>query len=108
MVWWSEMSCHLDEKLIYTILSIVSEIPTGQVATYGQIAALAGLGRHARLVGTVLHRAELYGSYPCHRVVNHQGRLTPGWPEQALLLQQEGVPLKDPCHADLKHCQWHT
>ena len=65
----------LDEHLIYEILSAVAEIPEGRVASYGQIAALIGRERNARLVGKVLSRAEAYGDYPCHRVVNHAGRL---------------------------------
>lgn len=94
------------EDLIYEILSVVEEIPEGRVATYGQIARLIGREKNARLVGRVLSRAELYGSYPCHRVVNHAGRLAPGWQEQADLLKEEGVPLKDENHVDLKGCQW--
>lgn len=47
----------------------------------------------------------LYGDYPCHRVVNHAGRLAPGWPEQAELLRDEGVPLRDDTHADMRF-QW--
>lgn len=62
----------LDEDLIYEILSAVGEIPYGRVATYGQIARLIGRDKNARLVGRVLSRAEYYGDYPCHRVVNHQ------------------------------------
>ena len=95
-----------DERLIYEILSIVEEIPEGRVATYGQIARLIGRERNARLVGTVLSRADCYGQYPCHRVVNHAGRLVPGWVKQAELLRQEGVVLKDDCHVDLKTYQW--
>lgn len=72
----------LDDGLVYEILSVVAEIPEGRVASYGQIAALIGRERNARLVGKVLSRAELYGDYPCHRVVNHAGRLAPHWPEQ--------------------------
>lgn len=96
----------LNEVLIYEILSVVGEIPEGCVATYGQIAKLIGRDKNARLVGKVLSMAEFYGRYPCHRVVNHAGRLVPGWREQAYLLQQEGVPLKDKFHVDLKRCQW--
>ena len=70
---------------------MVEEIPAGKVATYGQIARLIGRPRNARLVGRILRGAEQYGSYPCHRVVNHAGRLAPGWPEQAALLAAEGV-----------------
>ena len=100
------MGCLLDDRLIYEILSVVEEIPEGRVATYGQIARMIGREPNARLVGTVLSRAAYYGQYPCHRVVNHAGRLVPGWAEQAQLLQQEGVVLKDACHIDLKTYQW--
>ena len=96
----------LDDSLIYEILSAVEEIPEGRTATYGQIACLIGREKNARLVGKVLSRAEYYGSFPCHRVVNHAGRLVPGWTEQADLLRQEGVPMKDDTHVDLKKCRW--
>lgn len=96
----------LQENLIYEILSVVEEIPEGRVATYGQIARLIGREKNARLVGKVLSMAEYYGKYPCHRVVNHAGRLAPGWPEQKDLLRQEGVSLKDENHVNLKKYQW--
>ena len=96
----------MDEKLIYEILSVVAEIPEGSVATYGQIARLIGRDKNARLVGKVLSSAQYYGNYPCHRVVNHKGRLAPGWAEQELLLQEEGVQLKADGHVDLKRYQW--
>ena len=96
----------LDEKLIYEVLSAVAEIPYSKVATYGQIARLIGREHNARLVGRVLSEADLYGEYPCHRVVNHNGRLAPGWDEQHDLLVQEGVPFRDENHVDLKQCQW--
>lgn len=96
----------LDEEFIYKVLSVVEEIPEGKVATYGQIAKLIGRERNARLVGKVLSMAHLYGEYPCHRVVNHVGRLVPGWAEQYDLLKQEGVVMKDDSHADLKSCKW--
>lgn len=96
----------LQENLIYEILSVVAEIPEGRVATYGQIARLIGREKNARLVGKVLSMADFYGEYPCHRVVNHAGRLAPGWPEQAQLLKEEGVPMKDETHVELRQCQW--
>lgn len=96
----------LQENLIYEILSVVEEIPEGRVATYGQIARLIGREKNARLVGKVLSMAGYYGKYPCHRVVNHAGRLAPGWPEQKDLLRQEGVSLKDENHVNLKEYQW--
>ena len=96
----------LDERLIYEILSVVEEIPAGKVASYGQLAALIGREKNARLVGRVLSRAELYGDYPCHRVVNHCGRTAPGWTEQRALLEQEKVGFKANGCVDMKRFQW--
>ena len=96
----------MNEDLIYEILSVVEEIPAGCVATYGQIARLIGREKNARLVGKALSQAQYYGDYPCHRVVNHAGRLVPGWPEQGQLLQAEGVALKHLSHVDIKLDQW--
>ena len=96
----------MDEHLIYEVLSAVEEIPEGFVATYGQIAALIGREKNARLVGKVLSMAERYGEYPCHRVVDHCGRMAPGWAEQTELLRKENVFLKENGHVDLKKYQW--
>lgn len=96
----------LDEDLIYEILSVVEEIPERCVASYGQIAKLIGRDKNSRLVGKVLSRAELYGEYPCHRVVNHAGRTAPGWWEQRLLLEDEGVQFKENGCVDMKKYQW--
>lgn len=96
----------LNEDLIYEILSVVEEIPAGTVATYGQIARLIGREENARLVGKVLSMAEYYGTYPCHRVVNHAGRLAPGWREQKFLLQAEGVTMKKENYVNLTKYQW--
>ena len=97
---------YLSDTLVYEILSVVKEIPMGRVATYGQIARLIGRERNSRLVGAVLSHADYYGQFPCHRVVNHAGRLVPGWSEQAELLKREGIVLKDASHVDLKIYQW--
>ena len=85
-------SARFTEDFAYEVLSVVGEIPEGTVATYG--------------VARVLSHASDYGDFPCHRVVNHAGRLVPGWPEQAFLLRQEGVELKDAMHVDLRKYQW--
>ena len=92
----------MSEDLIYEILSVVGEIPEGKIATYGQIARLIGRDKNARLVGKVLSMAEFYSNYPCHRVVNHAGRLVPGWSEQRLLLMAEGVEMKNSNHVNLR------
>lgn len=96
----------MNEEFIYEILSIVEEIPEGRVASYGQIARLAGHEKNARLVGKILSRASFYGEYPCHRVVNHAGRTAPGWSQQRQLLLQEGVGFKDNGCVDMKRFQW--
>lgn len=96
----------LNEDLAYAVLSVVNEIPTGKVASYGQIAALIGKPRNARLVGKVLSMSEFFGKYPCHRVVNAQGRTAPGWVEQRSLLESEGVGFKSNGRADMKMFQW--
>ncbi len=96
----------LDERLIYEILSVVEEIPEGCVSTYGQVAALIGREKNSRLVGKVLSMADFYGRYPCHRVVNSQGRPVPGWREQRILLENEGVTFKDNGYVDIKKHLW--
>ena len=96
----------LTEELVYEILSVVSEIPAGRVAAYGQIAALIGREKNARLVGKALSLAELYGDYPCHRVVNHAGRLAPGFLDQRRLLEKEGVAFKENGCVDMKRFRW--
>ena len=101
-----ERQTAMKERLIYEILSVVEEIPEGRVATYGQIAYLVGREKNPRLVGRILSRAHFYGEYPCHRVVNHMGRLAPGWTEQEWLLKGEGVTLKENGCVDLKKYLW--
>ena len=96
----------MDEEIVYEILSAVDEIPEGRVASYGQIARLIGREKNSRLVGKVLRRAELYGDYPCHRVVNHAGRLAPHFPEQRERLVREGVAFRSNGCVDMKKYRW--
>ena len=100
------MSAVLTKDLIYEILSVVEEIPEGKVASNGQIAKLIGRDKNARLVGKVLSISGYYGKYPCHRVVNHAGRLAPHFPEQKNLLLKENVEFKDSLHVNMKKCRW--
>ena len=78
------------------ILAAVQAIPAGRVATYGQVAELAGLPGRARLVGRVLGQLPDDSAVPWHRVIGASGRLSPrgdgsSVTEQALLLADEGV-----------------
>ncbi len=78
------------------ILAMVREIPAGRVASYGQIAALAGLPRGARQVGRALRRAS--EPVPWHRVVTASGRIafaagSPSHAEQCARLAEENVPV---------------
>ena len=81
------------------IWHIVARIPSGRVATYGQVAELAGLPGRARLVGHTLSRLPADTGLPWHRVVNSQGRLSfppgsPGHARQRERLEAEGVALQ--------------
>ena len=96
----------MDEAIAQAVFAVVAAIPPGRVATYGQIAWAIGRPRNARLVGRVLSRAEWYGDFPCHRVVNHAGRTAPGWPEQRAMLEAEGVAFLPNGHVDLKRFLW--
>ena len=96
----------LDDDLAYEILSVVEEIPEGKVASYGQIARLVGRDRNARLVGKILSMLAYFGNYPCHRVVNHAGRLAPHYPEQRERLLAEGVTFQENGCVAMKKHQW--
>lgn len=88
------------------VLNIVNQIPRGSVTTYGIIAAWAGWPAHARMVGRVLRYAPEAASMPCHRVVNKEGRTAPGWSQQRVLLESEGVSFKANGHVDMQRHQW--
>lgn len=82
------------------VYEAVKKIPEGRVATYGQIACMAGSPRAARQVGYALHVNPQPFVIPCHRVVNRFGRLAPafafgGEEVQAALLEAEGVCVAD-------------
>ena len=82
------------------IYEAVKRIPRGKVATYGQIAALAGNPKGARAVGNALHNNPSPDTFPCYRVVNSQGKLSGrfafGGPEiQKELLENDGIEVTD-------------
>ena len=76
------------------IWHVVSQIPEGRVATYGQVAELAGLPRAARKVGRTMSRLPHGSRLPWHRVINAAGRVSPrggGEHRQRESLEAEGV-----------------
>jgi methylated-DNA-protein-cysteine methyltransferase-like protein len=95
-----------DDRLVYEVLAVVGEIPAGKVATYGQIARLAGRPKNSRLIGNILKYSDQYGEYPCHRVVNHAGRLAPLFHAQRSLLEAEGVRFDHRGHVRMQDFQW--
>lgn len=88
------------------VYQITKRIPSGKVATYGQIAAKIGKPKAARAVGNALHNNPDPKTIPCYRVVNREGRLAPGFREQKEKLLKEGVGFKDRNNVDLKRCLW--
>lgn len=92
------------------VYEAVCKIPKGKVATYGQIALLAGNPRASRVVGGALHLNPRPGVIPCHRVVNRFGGLAPefafgGTDAQQRLLEGEGVVVEGGA-VDLKQYRW--
>lgn len=92
------------------VYRLVTSIPCGKVATYGDIARLLGKVGWSRQVGWALHRNG-DARVPCHRVVDRIGRLAPnfafgGWREQRRRLLAEGVKFKDEMHVDLEECKF--
>ncbi len=89
------------------IYEVVKSIPEGRVATYGQVALLAGNPHWARVVGYALHVNPEPGTIPCHRVVNREGRVAPGFAfggegVQRQLLEAEGIIFESDGRIDLE------
>ena len=98
-------------EVFQRIYEVVRRISEGRVATYGQIAALAGNPRRARVVGYALHVNPEPGKIPCHRVVNREGRTTPafafgGEDVQRKLLEGEGIIFSPDGTIELKEYLW--
>lgn len=92
------------------IYEVVRQIPRGTVATYGQVAALAGNRRWARVVGYALHANPDPEEIPCYRVVNRFGEVSSafafgGGNRQIELLEADGIPCPGG-RVDLSTYQW--
>ena len=94
------------------ICAVIRRIPKGWVATYGQVAAMAGLPRRARLVGQVLQNLDPTIDIPWHRVVNAKGEVSysmsrnGGDALQQRLLEKEGVEFDDRNRFNLERFRW--
>lgn len=94
------------------IYKTVEQIPVGQVATYGQVADLAGLYGKARLVGYALFRVDLADDIPWHRVINAQGEISYSLQRQGgdylqkVLLEAEGIVFNNNGKIDLNKYRW--
>ena len=100
----------MDGPVFSQFYTLVRQIPPGRVATYGQIARLAGMPRSARLVGYAMASCR-DPRIPCHRVVDRRGgtksafdTLAPG--TQRALLEAEGVSFRPDGTVDLDRCRW--
>src|ERR1700748_680941 len=94
------------------ICAVVRRIPKGWVATYGQVAAMAGLPRRARLVGHVLQPLDPKTRVPWHRVVNAKGEVSysasrnGGDARQRRLLEKEGIAFDANGRFELERFRW--
>ena len=101
-------------ELYERVWATVKRIPRGRVATYGQIAALAGMPRHARQAGYALAATPANKKIPWHRVINAQGKISlrlKHWESgsddlQRILLEAEGVLFDSTGKVDLKRFRW--
>lgn len=94
------------------IYCVVKKIPTGKVASYGTVAALAGNPRWSRVVGYALHVNPEPGIIPCHRVVTRNGEVSKafafgGENMQRQLLSEEGIEFLDDGRVDMARFAWH-
>ncbi len=94
------------------VYRVVKRIPIGRVATYGQVAALAGMPGAARQVGWALSALNAEDDVPWHRVINVQGRISPRGARreagdlQLALLEAEGIELGPGGRVDLGRYAW--
>lgn len=102
------MDDNIDSNFRMRIEGLITQVPSGQVTTYGDLAGLAGNARASRIVGGIAH----YGpsELPWHRLVNRFGGLAAGFPGgreiQQQLLEQEGITCTDFIIDNFKDLRW--
>ena len=100
------------DEAVAAVCAVIRRIPKGWVATYGQVAASAGLSRRARLVGYVLQHLDPATKIPWHRVVNAKGEVSyslsrnGGDALQQRLLEKEGVEFDNRNRFNLERFRW--
>ncbi|MBT4576397.1 MAG: MGMT family protein [Candidatus Cloacimonetes bacterium] len=91
------------------VIEIILKVPVGKVATYGQIAQLAGNSKAARQISRILHSSSAKYDLPWHRVINSQGRISmrngEGFEMQKAMLESEGIEVNND-RISLKKHQW--
>lgn len=108
---WSKMAHEMDSAFVNRVYRIVAEIPRGKVATYGQIAEMAGDPSAARDVGYIMSHVPPGLGLPCHRVVNRTGTLAPdyafgGQKRQRAMLEAEGITFLQDGRINVEWHQW--
>lgn len=101
----------MEPTAVSRIYTIVALIPPGSVATYGQVAALAGQPCRARLVGRLLAALPHDRDVPWHRVINARGRISlpagsPAALRQRARLEREGIEFRPDGRVDLSRFRW--
>lgn len=102
----------MEKNTFERIYDVIKQIPKGNVASYGQVAQLAGNKRWSRVVGYALHAISDPDIIPCHRVVTREGKTSKafaldGVDHQRELLEAEGVSFENGC-VNMKQFQWDT
>ncbi len=91
------------------VIEIILKIPAGKIATYGQIASIAGNSKSARQISRILHSSSAKYDLPWHRVINSQGRISmrsgDGFEMQKAMLESEGVQVTNG-KVNLNKHQW--
>jgi methylated-DNA-protein-cysteine methyltransferase-like protein len=100
----------MDMDLSGRVIELIKSVPRGKVATYGQIARLAGHRRGARLVSYILHSSSAKYDLPWHRVVNRSGKISLkpgyGYELQRQMLEKEGIVFQSGDTIDLNKYGW--
>ena len=92
------------------VIKIIKRIPAGKVATYGQIATLAGNNKAARQISRILHSSSGKYELPWHRVINRKGKISlnpgDGYELQKMLLENEKIQFDENDRIDLSRFGW--